>query len=93
MDTSCLDAIEYISVQEDGPVRDREQSWIAGGDDEESEEDFEWMEGLTSDQKDNETYFTFINEMRKTMKAGSQAWNCYGNRSNLFLMVNYGFCF
>ena len=27
------------------------------------------------------------------MPAGSQAWNCYGNRSNIFLLVNYGFCF
>ena len=27
------------------------------------------------------------------MKAGTQAWNCYGNRSNIFLLVNYGFCF
>ena len=31
--------------------------------------------------------------MRKPMKAGTQAWNCYGNRSNIFLLVNYGFCF
>lgn len=27
------------------------------------------------------------------MKTGEQAWNCYGNRSNKFLLVNYGFCF
>lgn len=42
---------------------------------------------------DTETYFTFINEMRTPMPKGSQAWNCYGNRTNVFLMVNYGFCF
>lgn len=27
------------------------------------------------------------------MPKDSQAWNCYGNRHNLFLLVNYGFCF
>ena len=27
------------------------------------------------------------------MKKGEQAWNCYGNRNNLFLLINYGFCF
>ena len=27
------------------------------------------------------------------MKQGTQAWNSYGNRTNLFLLENYGFCF
>lgn len=27
------------------------------------------------------------------MRAGSQAWYCYGNRTNSYLLVNYGFCF
>lgn len=27
------------------------------------------------------------------MRQGSQAWNSYGNRTNLFLLENYGFCF
>lgn len=31
--------------------------------------------------------------MRRPMKKGTQAWNCYGNRNNRFLLVNYGFCF
>ena len=26
------------------------------------------------------------------MSKGSQAWYCYGNRNNAFLMLNYGFC-
>ena len=51
-------------------------------------EKFDWLQ----DSKDD-TYFVFANEMRKPMPAGSQAWNCYGNRSNFFLLVNYGFCF
>jgi hypothetical protein len=27
------------------------------------------------------------------MKKGEQAWNCYGARTNLYLLINYGFCF
>ena len=27
------------------------------------------------------------------MKAGEQAFNCYGNRNNEYLLINYGFCF
>ena len=26
------------------------------------------------------------------MKKGSQAWYCYGNRTNESLMITYGFC-
>ena len=40
-----------------------------------------------------DTYFTKVNETRQTMKAGTQAWNCYGHRSNKFLLVQYNFCF
>ena len=62
--------------------------------DEEDEEDLPlWMEHLEGKDKDEQTYFTFINETRTVMKAGTQAWNCYGNRTNNFLLVNYGFCF
>lgn len=31
--------------------------------------------------------------MRKVMPKDSQAWNCYGKRTNDYLLVNYGFCF
>jgi len=70
--------------------------WLAGEDDEEEDEDFEWVDKERRKDPgkfDSETYFTFVNEMRKPMKKGEQAWNCYGNRTNLFLLVNYGFCF
>ena len=69
---------------------------LENGEDSEPEEDFEWLTDLKNEQPDtygSETFFTFINQMRKPMEAGSQAWNCYGNRSNIFLLVNYGFCF
>ena len=87
---------EYLAVQEDGPVKEREAKWLAGGEDEEGDDTFEWIDDLEKqDEKKakNETYFIFANEMRRPMKKGTQAWNCYGNRTNEYLLVNYGFCF
>ena len=82
--------------------------WIKKGVDQEKEEDFLWLkEMLKPDQAcvdlsmyteeqiktfDN-TYLTFINEMREPMLKGTQAWYCYGNRTNSYLLINYGFCF
>ena len=40
-----------------------------------------------------ETYVAMVNQTRKPMAKGSQAFFCYGNRTNMYLMVNYGFCF
>lgn len=79
---------EYIPVQEEGVVKQREVSWLAGGEDEEGEDTFDWLA-----EASDKTYFIFANEMREPMKAGTQAWNCYGNRTNEYLLVNYGFCF
>jgi len=95
-DDDILNALEYIRIEKDCPVKEREQKWLSGDDDEEEEEDFGWVE--PQKKKDpgkfsEETYFTLVNESRKPMKKGSQAWNCYGNRTNLFLLINYGFCF
>ena len=59
-------------------------------------EEFEWVNELEKTDKeahDNETYFSFVNENRTTAVKGSQAWNCYGQRRNLHLLINYGFCF
>ena len=55
----------------------------------ESEDDFSWL----SEEKESSTYFALINESRETMKKGTQAWNCYGYRTNLYLLATYGFCF
>lgn len=46
-----------------------------------------------SEKQMNETYFCIVNRMRKPFKQGDQAFNSYGDRSNAYLMVTYGFCF
>ena len=72
-------------------------------------EKFEWInEILFSDQAEDdftlhsvqtlldnsETYISFINDIRgKTVKPGEQVFFCYGNRTNRYLMNNYGFCY
>jgi hypothetical protein len=57
---------------------------------EDSDEDFDnWYKR----DIDNETYFVLVNNDRKPFKAGDQVYYCYGNRSNRYLLVNYGFCF
>ena len=66
--------MEYIKVEQEGEVKDREKKWIEGGEDEESDEDFEWIENQEKQNfqlNERETYFTLCNEMRKPMKAGS----------------------
>lgn len=40
-----------------------------------------------------DTYFTYVNKDRRAFEQGDQVFYCYGNRSNKFLLVNYGFCF
>ena len=94
--SDLLNAVEYVKVQHDGEIAEREKSYVEDGDDDEPEEDFEWFKSLKMKQPElleTETFFTFINDTRSTMVKGSQAWNCYGNRTNVFLLVNYGFCF
>jgi hypothetical protein len=36
--------VEYIKVEKEGEVKKREKKWTEGGEDEESDEDFEWIE-------------------------------------------------
>lgn len=43
---NMLNAIEYICLEEDGPTKEREHDWLLGGSDEESDEDFSWIEQL-----------------------------------------------
>ena len=42
---------------------------------------------------DKDTYFCLTNMHRQTLKKGEQAYNCYGNRSNRYLLMDYGFAF
>ena len=96
LDLNVLNAIEYIPIEEDCPAREKQQQYADEGYNEESDEDFSWLEELKDKDPvslENDTYFTFINETRKPFKKGTQAWNCYGDRSNMFLLMNYGFCF
>jgi hypothetical protein len=96
---------EYIPfAKSESIVSRREQEWINEGIETEQDEEFDWLaEVLYPDQAQiapseatkvmDETYVVFINEMRKPMPKDGQAWFCYGNRTNSFLLVNYGFCF
>ena len=73
---------------------EREQSWLTGGDDDEDDsEDYHWLDSLGEQEVQRDSYMTLVNEMRKSMKKGQQAWNSYGDRTNAFLLINYGFCF
>ena len=71
----------------------------AGGDKDQGEateesgdtsEEFDWFEG---EKMSEDTYFTFVNKNRKDYHPGDQVFYCYGNRSNKFLLINYGFVF
>jgi len=42
---------------------------------------------------EEETYFCLTNMNRNILKKGEQAFNCYGNRTNRFLLMDYGFAF
>lgn len=37
------------------------------------------------------TYIAFYNDIRRTIQKGDQVYYFYGQRSNLFLFLNYGF--
>lgn len=96
LDDDVLNAIEYIPIEEECPAKEIQQQYADEGYNEEPDEDFEWLEDLQRNDPvslENDTFFTFINQTRKTFQKGSQAWNCYGDRSNMFLLMNYGFCF
>ena len=91
-----LKRMEYMEVEEPCESKSREQNWLAGGPEEALADSCEWLieeEKADLQKAHNETYFTFTNELRKPMKAGAQAWICYGKRNNRYLLLNYGFCF
>lgn len=55
-----------------------------------AQESFSWFD---LEKHEHETYFAMVNINRRDLNPGEQAFYCYGNRSNRFLLVNYGFCF
>ena len=57
---------------------------------EETDEEFDWF---NPEEHTDDTYFTFVNKNRQTVMPGDQVFYCYGNRTNKFLLLNYGFCF
>jgi hypothetical protein len=57
---------------------------------EESDENFDWYDALECEK---DSYFVMLSQERKPILKGQQAFNSYGDRSNRFLLVNYGFCF
>ena len=68
---------------------------LKGDDDENSEEtddEFEWFEE-TDPKFVDDSFFVYVNKTRQTIEPGDQVYYCYGNRSNKFLLLNYGFCF
>ena len=46
-----------------------------------------------SEKHDAETYFCYVNTSGQTINPGEQVYYHYGNRSNRFLLQNYGFCY
>lgn len=56
----------------------------------ETDEEFDWFD---PEEHTEGTYFNFVNKNRETIQTGDQLFYCYGNRTNKFLLLNYGFCF
>ena len=91
-----LNAVEYIPISHDGDIKEREQTFVNAGDDQEPGELCEWITSLQEYRPEllaTDTFFTFVNSSRSVMRKGSQAWYVYGNRTNASLLVQYGFCF
>jgi hypothetical protein len=83
---------EYVPVEAEGEVKDREANFLLGKDDDESDEDFSWLEeGMEDSEVTKETYFVMVNENRAPFVKGQQCWYSYGSRTNDFLLINYGF--
>ena len=56
----------------------------------ETDEEFDWFQ---AEEHTEDTRFNFVNKNRQTIQTGDQLFYCYGNRTNKFLLLNYGFCF
>lgn len=53
-------------------------------------EDYSWWRGIDDNRG---VYFAMGTKFSSRYLKGDQLFNCYGRRTNRFLLVNYGFCF
>lgn len=81
---------EYSEPENFKRVMGEDSSFEENSSSEETEEEFDWYDG---EKHDDESYFVLNNLNRKKFKKGKQVFYCYGNRSNKFLLLNYGFVF
>lgn len=51
-------------------------------------EDYSWWDGIKDKRG---VYFAMGTKFSSRYKKGDQLFNCYGRRTNRFLLVNYGF--
>jgi hypothetical protein len=79
---------EYAGKKQMKPFNGTNQGDISS----ETDEDFEWYK-KDPELAESESYFCLINCERRTLEAGEQAYYCYGDRTNRFLLLNYGFCY
>lgn len=55
---------------------------------EEMTEKFDWI----STVEERDIYYCMSSRNKTYYKKGDQLFNCYGRRTNRFLLINYGFC-
>ena len=62
-------------------------------DDEYEFEDFSWFKATAKiqERREPDTYIAYYNDIRRPIEPGEQLYYFYGERSNLFLLMNYGF--
>ncbi len=52
-------------------------------------ENYEWWRGIDDDRG---VYFAMGTKFSSFYRKNDQLFNCYGRRTNRFLLINYGFC-
>ena len=62
------------------------------GNNDDSDDDVETEAGLVTVNDLEDTFFVLINKERRTIQPGEQVFNNYGNHTNRYLLVHYGFC-
>ena len=68
IDTNMLNLTEYIELESQGELKDREREWIDnGGEEEDSDEEFDFVKNCDM----GNSYFTLSNESRRTFKRGT----------------------